>query len=85
MAFVWIGVVVLKIFSSVGQKLQRRGGGENMALLVIEILPASSKPPAGIDVCISSGERHGFGALAASFTRASSRHAEELEARRSHP
>ena len=42
-----------------------------MVLMVVEAMPASSKPPAGVDVRISPGERHIFGASAPSSTRAS--------------
>ena len=45
-----------------------------MALIVVEVVPASSKPPAGVDVCISPGERHGFGASVPLSTKAPSLH-----------
>ena len=48
-AYVWIAVVGLKFISSVGQKIQRRGGGGNMVFIVVEAVPASSKPTAGVD------------------------------------
>ena len=40
----------------------------------VEAGPVSSKPPAGVDMRISTGERHNFGASAPSSTRASSPH-----------
>ena len=49
-AYVWITAVVLKLLSSFGQKLQRRGGGGKMVLIVVEAVPARGKPPAGVDV-----------------------------------
>ena len=42
-----------------------------MVLSVVEAVPASSKPSAGVDVRISPGKRHGFGTSAPSSTRAS--------------
>ena len=45
-----------------------------MVLSVVEAVPASSKPSAGVDVRISPGKIHGFGTSAPSSTRASSRH-----------
>ena len=43
-----------------------------MILVVVEALPAGSKPPAAVGVRISKGERHGFGAAAPLSSRASS-------------
>ena len=45
-----------------------------MAVSDVEAGPVSSKPPAGVGVRISTGERHNFGASAPSSTRASSPH-----------
>ena len=47
-----------------------------MPLNVVEAVPASSKPPAGGDLRISTGEGHGFGASAPSSTRVSCLHIE---------
>ena len=70
-AYVWIDIVVLKFISSVGQKFQRGGGGK-MVLIVVEAVPAGSKAPVAVYVCISTSERNGFGASAPLSTRASS-------------
>ena len=43
-----------------------------MVLVAVEAVPAGSKPPATISVCISKGERHGFGAAALLSAKASS-------------
>ena len=57
--YVWLNVVVLEFISSVRQKFQR-GGGENMVLIAVEVVPVGSKPSAAVGVRISTGERHGF-------------------------
>ena len=61
-ANVWIDVVVLKFTSLLRHKFQRRGGGGNMALIAIEVVPAGSKPPASVGLRTFMGERHDFGA-----------------------
>ena len=43
-----------------------------MILIAVEAVPAGSEPPMVVVVCISPGERHGFGASAPSSTGASS-------------
>ena len=43
-----------------------------MAHIAVEAVPAGSKPPAAVGVCISRGEGHDFGAAAPLSTRASS-------------
>ena len=43
-----------------------------MVIVVVEVVPAGSKPPVAVCVRISMGERHGFGAAASLSTRASS-------------
>ena len=58
----------------VSPRLQERGGGGKITLIVVEAVMASSKPPVGFDMHISPGERRGFGAPAPSLTRASSLH-----------
>ena len=45
-----------------------------MILGVVEAVLASSEPPAGVDMCISSSEKHSLGASVPSPTRASSLH-----------
>ena len=45
-----------------------------MSSRVVEAEPARSKPLAGVSMRISTGERHGFGASARWWTRASSFH-----------
>ena len=60
----------LPVFLVFSRRLQERGGGGNMVLIVVEAVPASSKPPAGADVRISTGERRGSGDSAPSSTRA---------------
>ena len=44
-----------------------------MILVAVEALPAKSKSPAAVSVCISTGERHGFGAAAPLSTKTSFR------------
>ena len=41
-----------------------------MVIVAVEALPVGGKPPAAVSVCISTGERHGFGAAVPLFTRA---------------
>ena len=75
-------LLIVRVFTAGGQstvpllsfseKLQGRGGGGKMVLSVVEAEPASGKPPAGVNVRISTGERRDFGASAPSLTRASS-------------
>ena len=43
-----------------------------VVLVVVEAVPAGSKPPAAVGVRISKGERRDFGAAAPLSTRASS-------------
>ena len=45
-----------------------------MILSVVEVKSACSKPPAGVGLHISTGERRGFGALVPSLTRVPSLH-----------
>ena len=46
--------------------------GKYIALIVSGAVPVAGEPPAVVVVCISPGERHGFGASAPSSTGASS-------------
>ena len=62
----------LFLFSVFSQKLRGKGGEGKVVLIVVEAEPASSKPPVGVDVRISTGEKHDVGASASSSTRASS-------------
>ena len=56
----------------VSPRLQEKNSRGNMVLIAVETVPAGSKPPAAVRVRIFAGERHGFGAAAPLFTRASS-------------
>ena len=62
------GVEVLKIVSSVWQN--QRFEWSKVVLFAIEVSPVGSKPPSGVDVCISKG-RHVLGAPAPLPTKAS--------------
>ena len=42
-----------------------------MVFVTVEVVPTGSKTPAVVDVRISKGERHDFGAVAPFSTRAS--------------
>ena len=56
-------VVPIYFSSLVSRKLQRRSYGGKLVpcALLVEDESACSKPPAGVDLRISTGERHGFG------------------------
>ena len=43
-----------------------------MVLITVEAVPAGSKPPAAISVCIATDKRRGFGATAPLSTKTSS-------------
>ena len=63
--------------SLVSQRLRERGGRGKMDLIVLEVTPAGSKPPAADDsMRTSTSGRCGFGASAPFSTRASSLHIE---------
>ena len=50
---------------------QEKSDQENVALIAVQAVLAGSKPTAAVDVRISTGERHDFGATAPLSTRAS--------------
>ena len=50
-----------------------------MVLIVVETVPASRKPPAGVDVHISPDEKHGSGTSVPSSTKISSLHIGKTE------
>ena len=64
--------VVVVSFLVISPRLQERGGGGKMALIVMKAVLRSSKPPAVDDSVRTS--RCGFGASAPSLTRASLMH-----------
>ena len=63
--------------SLVSRRLQERGGRGKIVLIVVEVVPAGSKPPVADDsIRTSTGERRGFGASAPLMTSASFLHIE---------
>ena len=65
----WVDILSECVFSV--EQNRRRGWGK-MILVVVEALPAGSKPPAAIGERISRGEIHDLGAAAPLPTSASS-------------
>ena len=70
----FVAPVYLPDFLVSQKRLQESGGGGNMALIVIEAVPAGSEPSAVVVVRISPGEEHEFGTSAPSSTGALSLH-----------
>ena len=62
--------LVISLVSS--PRAQEGSGREKMVLIVVEVVPVGSKPPAVVGVRISTGKRRGFGAAAPLSAMASS-------------
>ena len=68
----WLKFVRLVLFLVLLPRVLEGGSRGKMGFTAVENVPAGSKPPVTVGVRISTGEGHGFSALASLSTRPSS-------------